>query len=299
MTVGFSASLSVSIADLPTAVSFSQQVEAFGYDGVAVQDHPYRPDFGESWTLLSYIAGQTDRLKLLINVACLPVRSPAMVAKAAATLDHLTGGRVELGLGAGWFWDGIASMGFERRTPGESVSALEEAIEVTRLAWREGETVSFSGDYYRLTDFRAGPAGAHPIAVYLGALGPRMLRLTGRSADGWTISRVSPAEVRERRQLVDQAAEGSGRAPGSIRTQYNFIGHLADTTGRAFEGPAEYWVELLSEYLAAGVNEFLFAPGVPFDGPQPFRAMDPPEALEQLQHFAEQVIPHLRSGLGA
>src|SRR5688500_5234024 len=97
--------------------------EAAGFDYVSVQDHPYNPGFYETWTLLTWIAATTERVKLYPNVANLPLRPPAMLAKAAASLDLLSGGRVELGLGAGAFWDPIAAMGGPRRAPGEALAA--------------------------------------------------------------------------------------------------------------------------------------------------------------------------------
>src|SRR4051794_39168764 len=132
-----------------------------GLDVVAVQDHPYQRRFLDTWTLLSYVAARTERVRLLPDVLNLPLRPPAMVAKAAASLDALSGGRVELGLGAGAFWDGVEAMGGPRRTPKESVDALAEAITVLRAFWDgagaganaggdDARGVSVDGEHYRL-----------------------------------------------------------------------------------------------------------------------------------------------------
>ncbi len=116
-------------------VGLAQLSEQVGLDLVTFQDHPYQPSFLDTWTLLSYVAASTVQIGLAPNVLNLPLRPPAVVARAAASLDLLSGGRVDLGLGAGAFGDAIAAMGGPRRTPGEAVEALEEAITVLRQLW--------------------------------------------------------------------------------------------------------------------------------------------------------------------
>ncbi len=123
------AGLQVGVFVVPDAIdpelTVAQIVAAdeVGLDVVGVQDHPYQRRLLDTWTLLSYVAARTDRVRLVPDVIDLPLRPPAMLAKAAVSLDVLSGGRVELGLGAGAFWDAIAAMGGPRRTPGESVDA--------------------------------------------------------------------------------------------------------------------------------------------------------------------------------
>src|SRR5579859_4192107 len=109
--------------------------DELGFDVIGVQDHPYQRRFFDTWTLLTAMAMRTKRLTVFPDVANLPLRPPAMMAKAAASLDVLSGGRFELGLGAGGFWDAIKAMGGPVRTPGESVDSLEEAIRVIRMMW--------------------------------------------------------------------------------------------------------------------------------------------------------------------
>src|SRR5919201_4583469 len=106
-----------------------------GLDFVAIQDHPYQRRFFDTWTLLAYAAGRTERVRLLPDVLNLPLRLPTLIAKAAASLDVLSGGRVELGIGAGAFWDGIAAMGGRRLTAGQAVDALREGIAIIRDVW--------------------------------------------------------------------------------------------------------------------------------------------------------------------
>src|SRR6202008_429465 len=118
-----------------SAVELAVVAEQAGLDLVSFQDHPYQPRFLDTWTLLSYVAARTSRVTLAPNVLNLPLRPPAVVARAAAGLDRLTGGRFELGIGAGSFWDAVAAMGGRRLTGGQSVEALAEAIDLLRAFW--------------------------------------------------------------------------------------------------------------------------------------------------------------------
>src|SRR3954449_10599588 len=122
--------------------------EEVGLDLVAIQDHPYQRRFLDTFSLLAYLAARTRRIRLAPDVANLPLRPPAMIAKAAASIDLLSGGRFELALGAGAFWENVAAMGGPARDRGESVEALEEAIQVIRLWWSGDEKVSFEGRHY-------------------------------------------------------------------------------------------------------------------------------------------------------
>src|SRR6266699_6108490 len=117
--------------------------DELGFDLIGVQDHPYQRRFYDTWTLLTAIAMRTERITVFPDVANLPLRPPAMLAKAAATLDILSGGRLELGLGAGGFWNGIKAYDGQVRTPGESVSAVEDAIQVMRLLWSGQHGIRF------------------------------------------------------------------------------------------------------------------------------------------------------------
>jgi alkanesulfonate monooxygenase SsuD/methylene tetrahydromethanopterin reductase-like flavin-dependent oxidoreductase (luciferase family) len=204
------------------------RAEELGIDLIGAQDHPYQRRFYDVWTLLTAIAMRTTRVSVFPDVANLPLRPPAMLAKAAASLDLLTGGRVELGVGAGGFWEAIAAMGGPVRTPGEAVSALEEAIEVIRLIWSGGRGVRFDGKFYELAGLNAGPAPAHPIGIWLGAYKPRMLRLVGRAADGWVPSYgyLKAEGMPEANARIDDAAREAGRDPAAIRRVLNIAANL-------------------------------------------------------------------------
>lgn len=213
-------------SDPDRPVALAQLSEAAGLDLVTFQDHPYQAGFLDTWTLLSYVAARTETVHLAGNVLNLPLRPPAVLARSVASLDLLSGGRVELGLGAGAFWDGIAAMGGERLTPGEGVTALEEGIDIIRGVW---ETTSpgplrVGGDHHRVDGARRGPEPAHDIGIWLGAYKPRMLRLVGRKADGWLPSMSyleSLADLTEGNARIDDAATGAGRSPADIRRILN------------------------------------------------------------------------------
>jgi alkanesulfonate monooxygenase SsuD/methylene tetrahydromethanopterin reductase-like flavin-dependent oxidoreductase (luciferase family) len=209
-------------------VALAQLTEAVGLDLATFQDHPYQPGFLDTWTLLSWVAAQTTTLRVAANVLNLPLRQPAVLARAAASLDLLSDGRVELGLGAGAFWDAIEAMGGPRLTPGQSVAALSEAIDVIRGIWDTSERggVRVDGEHYSVRGAKRGPEPAHEIGIWLGAYKPRMLRLTGRKADGWlpTLSYLPVEDIAPANRTIDEAATAAGRDPREIRRLLNISG---------------------------------------------------------------------------
>jgi len=244
-----------------------------GFDLIGVQDHPYQWRFFDTMTLLTAMAMRTQRITLFPDVASLPMRPPAVLAKAAASIDVLSGGRFELGLGAGGFWDAIKAMGGSARTPGESVSALEEAIHVTRLMWSGERNLKFDGRFYQLSGVNAGPKPAHDMGLWLGAYRPRMLAITGRLADGWvpSLGYVKPDDLTTGNERIDEAARGAGRDPMSIRRVLNY-GYPID---------ADTPDTLASLVLEHGMDSFL----VSEDGDEP---------REHLGRFMSEVAPGVR-----
>src|SRR5262245_60778895 len=136
-------------------LELSRLADVVGLDLITFQDHPYQPSFLDTWTLLAVVAAQTSSVRVAPNVANLPLRPPVVLARSVATLDVLSGGRVELGLGAGAFWDSIAALGGPSLSPGESVDALEEAIDVIRAVWAADKR-EVEGRYYRIVGGRVG-----------------------------------------------------------------------------------------------------------------------------------------------
>jgi alkanesulfonate monooxygenase SsuD/methylene tetrahydromethanopterin reductase-like flavin-dependent oxidoreductase (luciferase family) len=256
-------------SDPTRPLELARLADELGFDLIGVQDHPYQRRFHDAWTLLTAIAMTTQRVSVFPDVASLPLRPPAVLAKAAATLDLLSGGRLELGLGAGAFWDAIAAMGGPRRSPGESIRALEEAIQVIRLMWSDLPAARFSGEVYQLAVVRPGPQPAHPIGIWLGVYKPRGLALVGRLADGWvpSLGYASPEALSEGNRRIDEAARAAGRDPAAIRRVLNVM-----------DSPEpELLAELASE---RGMDTFVFAQGD-----------DPPT---QLRRLAAEVIPRTR-----
>ena len=135
----------------------ARAAERLGLELIGIQDHPYQRRFLDTWTYITWLAAATSRISFFPDVANLPLRPPAVLAKSAASLDLLTGGRVELAIGAGGFPDAVAAMGGPRRTPGEAVAATAEAIEVIRAAWSQERSVRVDGEHYRLRGYKPGP----------------------------------------------------------------------------------------------------------------------------------------------
>lgn len=248
------------------AVDLAVVADRAGLDLVTFQDHPYQPAFHDTWTLLAYAAARTERVRLAGNVLNLPLRQPAVLARAAASLDRLTGGRVELGLGAGGFWDAIVAMGGPQRSPGEAVTALEEAIDVIRQVWDADSRggVRVEGEHYRVRGAKRGPAPAHDIGIWVGAYGPRMLRLTGRLGDGWLPSlgylKGGPADLDRMNEQIDEGAAAAGREPAAVRRLLNISGAFLPAGRALLKGPAEQWAEDLAGLtLEHGVSGFVLA----------------------------------------
>jgi alkanesulfonate monooxygenase SsuD/methylene tetrahydromethanopterin reductase-like flavin-dependent oxidoreductase (luciferase family) len=246
------------------AVDLAVAADRAGLDLVTFQDHPYQARFHDTWTLLSYVAARTSRVRVSGNVLNLPLRQPAVLARAAASLDLLSGGRFELGIGAGAFWDAVEAMGGRRLTAGQAVDALAEAIDIFRQVWNTTERggVRIDGRYYQLRGAKRGPAPAHDIGVWVGAYKPRMLRLIGRKADGWlpSLSYLAggPADLAGLNKHIDDAAVAAGRDPSAVRRLLNISGQFT-TTGRGFlVGPPEQWAEELAGLtLEYGVSAFI------------------------------------------
>ena len=287
--------LSFGVSLVPAAQSraelreLTHLADRLGIDCVGIQDHPYQRRFLDTWALLAWLLAETELIRAFPNVANLPLRSPpAMMAKAAASLDLLSGGRFELGLGAGAFWDGIAAMGGKRRSPREAVDALAEAIEVIRLCWSGERSASYQGSHYSLDGLHPGPAPAHRIEIWLGAYKPRMLALTGRLADGWLPSHgyLGPVEAAEAHARIDAAAGEAGRDPAEIRRLYNISGSIGGGGEEPLHGPVERWVETLTSWATElGFDTFVFWPEA--------------DLPEQIERFAGDVAPAVRAAVAS
>jgi alkanesulfonate monooxygenase SsuD/methylene tetrahydromethanopterin reductase-like flavin-dependent oxidoreductase (luciferase family) len=239
-------------------------------------------------TLIGHLASQTDRISFFPDVADLQLRPPTMLAKAAASLSVMVGGRIVLGVGGGASPDGVAAMGGTRRSGRDMVAYTEEALQIMRRALA-GDTVQFHSDQHAIEGYPAGPVPPVPVPLWLGSNGPRMLGVTGRSSDGWICPLniyVSPEAVPVRQQLIDNAARAAGRDPAAVRRIYNVIGAIGSSHGgRGLVGDVPLWIDTLTRWtVELGLDTFIFWPKT-----------DP---LGQLKTFATDVVPEVRRRVG-
>src|SRR5918994_5782152 len=280
----FGLSIVPNSADLELARSLARRADELGLDLIGIQDHPYQWRYLDTWTLIGDLLARTERVRLFPDVANLPLRLPAMIAKHAASLDVLSGGRFELGLGAGAFWEAIGAMGGPVRSGRDALESLEEAIKIIRAFWSGERTIAFEGEHYSVKGLHPGPPPAHPIGIWLGVGKPRSLALTGHVADGWvpSLGWATPDLIPELTRHIDEAAVEAGRDPSEIPRGYNVSGTIADRPVRGLlDGPPEHWVETLTGFAAElGFDTFIFWPG------------EDPAA--QLERFATEVVAALR-----
>ena len=281
----FGISIVPTSADLGLARSLARRADEIGLDLIGIQDHPYQWRFLETWSLIGDLLARTERVRIFPDVANLPLRGPAMIAKLAASLDVLSSGRFELGLGAGAFWEPIGAMGGPVRSGREALASLEEAIQIIRAFWSGERTIAFEGEHYSVKGLHPGPPPVHPIEIWLGVGKPRALELTGRLADGWvpSLGWATPELVPELSSRVDEGAEKAGRDPAEIRRVYNVNGAIVDGPTRGLlDGPPDHWVETLTGFAGElGFDTFVFWP------------RDDPRG--QVERFAEDVVAPLRA----
>ncbi|RIJ70616.1 LLM class flavin-dependent oxidoreductase [Nakamurella silvestris] len=268
------------------AVQLAVLSEELGYDLVTFQDHPYQPGFHDTWTLMTWVAARTERIRIAPNVLNLPMRPAAVTARAAASLDLLSGGRFDLALGAGAFWDAMAAMGTARLSAGESIEALGEGMEVIRGIWDAGNrsVLRVDGRHHHVNGAKRGPSPAHDIPIWVGAYKPRMLRLVGSTADGWlpSLAYLKPGDLRAGNIAIDAAAVEAGRDPREVRRLLNITGTFSAATGSFLNGPATQWVqELLPLVVEEGISTLILG-------------SDDPDTLRR---FAQEVVGELRAAL--
>jgi hemerythrin-like domain-containing protein len=264
-----------------TVLELARLADAVGLDLVTFQDHPYQPRFLDTWTVLSVVAAQTINVRVAPNVANLPLRPPVVLARSVASLDVLSGGRVELGLGAGFFWEAIAANGGAPRTPGQAVDALAEAIDVIRATWAtDAGSIHHDGRYYPIDGARPGPAPVHDVEIWLGAYKPRMLALTGAKADGWLPSTgyVELDRLSASNAAIDEAAAAVGRRPGQIRRMLNISGTFGSGGGFLQGTPADWAQQLCELTLTSGISTYIMSAA----------------SADDIRRFAAEVAPAVR-----
>jgi alkanesulfonate monooxygenase SsuD/methylene tetrahydromethanopterin reductase-like flavin-dependent oxidoreductase (luciferase family) len=206
----------------PEVLAFTERAEALGLQSIWVCDHlisgpPGRPVEGihEGWTILSALAASTSRVELGQLVMCASFRNPALLAKMAATAEAVSGGRLILGLGAGWYDPEYEAFGYPTD---HRVGRFEEALQIIGPLLR-GERVAFAGRYHEARDATLLPPPDRPIPILVAAKGPRMLRLTARYADAWNTAWFGYPDNRLRQRLTDleRALAAEGRDPATLR----------------------------------------------------------------------------------
>jgi alkanesulfonate monooxygenase SsuD/methylene tetrahydromethanopterin reductase-like flavin-dependent oxidoreductase (luciferase family) len=281
----FGANVDPIASDPSWPLSLTRSIERAGLDLIGIQDHPYNTGFLDTLSLIATLLQATERAHIFPNVANLPLRPPAMLAKTAATLDVLSGGRFELGLGSGAFREGIEAMGGPGRSKGESIGALEEAVQIIHAFWSGNRSLRFDGKYYTVKGARPGPRPAHSIGLWLGTYGPRALGITGRLADGWLpSSSYAPTErLPEMQQRINDAALAAGRQLQDIRRIYNVMGLITAGPKQDFlVGPVDYWVDELTHLVVeVGMDTFIYWPAA--------------EHLRQIELFAAEVVPAVKT----
>jgi len=255
----------------PELLDMTRAIEDAGFDSVWVGEHllyrwPDRPARGpwEAWTTLAAIAAVTSRIELGPLVACTNFHNPALLAKQAATLDEISGGRFILGLGAGWNETEFRAFGFPYD---HRIDRFEEAFTIIRTLLREG-AVDFDGHWYQVRDCEILPRGPRPAGppLMIGSIGPRMLRATMAHADSWNgwFKDVDnqPAGVPAVRSQVDEACRDVGRDPAEVERTLAVLVRLPGGTGRLqghpdgappLQGEPEAIAETLRGFAAEGI----------------------------------------------
>jgi len=267
----------------PRLVERWRLYEELGFDSLWDCDHladpgnPAGPYF-EAWTTLAGLARFTSRVRLGVLVNCNTFRHPALVAKQALTLDHVSNGRLDLGLGAGWYEEEHVMYGIEFPAVGDRVGRFEESVRLIDAALRS-EVVDFEGAHYRLrgATFRPGPVQRPRPPLVVGAKGPRMLGVAARHADAWNTSGTLE-ECRRRNQVLSERCDRAGRDPGEVaRSLYYWLPRMSPDPWQsvgAFE-------EVVGSYRDAGMDEFIF------DQPRD-------DQFPVLERVASDLLPRLR-----
>jgi F420-dependent oxidoreductase-like protein len=269
------------------------RIEDHGFDWISIWDHFYAADLGgthclEAVAAHTALALETERVRVGSLVYCAGYRHPAVLANAIATIDHLSGGRAEIGLGAGWAANEYAAYGIPFPGAGERLDLLEESVRCVRGLLRQDRT-DFAGEHFTLTDAACDPKPLQDeLPIWIGGTGEkRTLALAARYADGWNAAFVSPAEFARKREVLSQHCAGVDREAGEIRCAVN-VGAATDEANLQAQfggiaevvrpgcliGSPEAMAEQVGAYVEAGADQVNIALRAPWN-------------LEILDHLAE------------
>jgi alkanesulfonate monooxygenase SsuD/methylene tetrahydromethanopterin reductase-like flavin-dependent oxidoreductase (luciferase family) len=257
-----------------------QLFERLGYESAWVCDHlvqPSRPNgpYLEAWSLLAGLAARTEKIRIGVLVTSNTFRFPQVVAKMAVTIDHISNGRLEVGLGAGWYEPEHTMFGIPFPETKELVGRFREAVQVVDLLTRE-DTSSFDGKYYQLKNAQSRPGSVQkprpPLVI--GAFGPRMLKIVATYGDTWNAF-GTPAEMRERNQMLDDYCRELGRDPDTLDRSLYYWVPKSDADPWASK---QAFNDVINPYIEAGVNQFIL------DQPRD-------DQLDMLEWAAAEVLP--------
>jgi F420-dependent oxidoreductase-like protein len=260
------------------------RIEDHGFDWISIWDHFYSADFSgyechEAVACHAALACHTSRVRVGSLVYCAGYRHPAVLANAIATIDHLSGGRADLGLGAGWAFNEYAAYGMPFPSAGERLDLLEESIQAIRGLLRQ-EVTDFSGAHVQLTEARCEPKPIQAeLPIWIGGGGEkRTLRIAAQYADGWNVPFVSPETVAHKRAVLADHCGAVGRDPSEIRTAINVglcqdddalvaqFGQLAERVRPGVMiGSPDQLVQRIGEYVEAGADQINIAMRAPWD----------------------------------
>lgn len=278
--------------DAQQTIKQAQAVDEMGFDLIGIQDHPYVETHFDTYSLIATLLAVTDRVRMFPDVTNMQVRDAALVAKAAATMDRLSDGRFELGIGGGapFFHDRAVAMGASPMTARDTVTAMEEVIAVCRAYWSGKMDARVNGIFHQIAGIQGGPKPERDMEIWVGASGPRMLNLIGQAADGWVIplmQYMSPAAAAENSLRIDESARSNGRDPADIRRIYNCVGQFTDEVKAGASdddiriiGPVDHWIDRIThQAVDFGFSSFLL--------------IGPPD-MKKLETFIKDVAPAVR-----
>jgi F420-dependent oxidoreductase-like protein len=297
-------------------VSLARACETFGYEGLFRSDHylafsrPLEHGALDAWATITSLGAITERIRLGTMVSPVTFRHPAELAKSVVTADHVSRGRVELGMGAGWFEDEHRAFGFPFPGTRERMDILTEQVEIVHRLWgADGAIVDFEGQHYRLDACPALPKpyqAPHPPLIIGGGAGPRSAALAARWADEYDFVYVDPAVAKERGRRISDACASIGRDPGDLRRSLltkaivgsteddvrqraaglmswqdedgDVDAYLDDLRARHVAGTVEQVLERLAAFAAAGIQRVLLHQLVHTD-------------LESVELIGREVVP--------
>jgi F420-dependent oxidoreductase-like protein len=262
----------------------ARRAEISGFDSFWVSDHFFggtggTPDRNclEAWTLLAALARDTTKIRLGVLVAAVQYRNPALQAKMAAGVDHMSGGRLEFGIGAGWKEDEYRAYGYDFPPPGERVEQLRDGLEITRRLWQDARA-NYRGKHYRIDDAVCAPKPTQRPRppIWIGGAGPRVMRLAARYADGFDLGKHGP--------------EGADLTPDEMAASFRELEGIEGTVKRdrrlqrshwcssMLEGDGKPLIDKIRSYAGVGLDQYLCA--FPKD-----------RAAEMIERSREHLIP--------